>query len=192
MPPRALICLFDLRAYDERAAPALRAYAHDFNPGGVVGLLRELARSAGSGSASEDYQHWIDSIGPDAGYKPSDQTMTEICGMVIPGICLPKLPGIDPAQEIGKIGPWLAERSEWFADLMDGGEELAGGRLEFSFGSGSLVSTKEQIAQFRGELEGISPPEGPWSGLGGDFSNLRKLVEKASMVAEYALLRTDL
>ncbi len=191
MPPRTLICLFDLRAYDERAAPALRAYSHDFNPALVVELLRELAKHPSSTENGDDFQHWIDSIGPDAGYKPSEQTMAEICAMVIPGICVPKLPGLDPMQDIGKFVPWLSERSDWFADLMDGGEELAGGRLEFGFGTGRLVATREQIIQFRGEVEEIPAPEGAWAGLAKDYTNLRGLLEQASTHADYSLLKTE-
>ena len=44
MPKHTWICLFDLAAYDTKAAPALRAYAHRYDPAGVVELLREIMR----------------------------------------------------------------------------------------------------------------------------------------------------
>ena len=190
VPPRTWLCLFDLRQYDERLAPALRAYAHEFQPAKVVELLRELARRPGPEARHEDYQHWIDSVGPDAGYKPSSQTIAEICGMLVPGICLPELPGIHAMQDLDRLAPWLAPRSEWFADLMEGGEELAGGRLEFSFGTGSLVSTREQVAQFLAEIESLPPPEGDWRELAPDFENLHRLVAAAASVGSYTLLKT--
>ena len=192
LPPRTWICLFDLRQYDERCAPALRSYAHDFNPAKVVELLGELSRRpVKNPEQADDYKHWIDSIGPDAGYKPSDQTMAEICSMLVPGICLPELAGINPKQDADRLAPWLAPRSEWFADLREGGEELEGGRLEFAFGTGRLVATKEQIGQFLAELAEIPAPEGAWSELAPDFENLKKLLAKASSVADYTVLKTE-
>jgi hypothetical protein len=82
------------------------------------------------------------------------------------------------------IAPWadrLAEQSEWFADLMDGGEELAGGRLEFTLGSGSLIATRQQIRQFLGEV-----PDEP------TYGDLRKLLRAADASENYTLLKTTL
>ena len=75
--------------------------------------------------------------------------------------------------------PSLSDRSEWFADLMDGGEELAGGRLEFTVGSQSLIATRQQIRQFLGEV-----PDEP------DYRNLRLLLKAADSNENYTLLKT--
>src|SRR3954453_9441509 len=117
MEVRTYVCLFDLKAYDERLAPAMRRYVQEFDPAGVVSLLEKL---------KGDYKHWIDSIGPDKGNKPTGQTVQELCNILIPPICLPREQGINPLQDADILVPWLSDRSEWFADLMDGGEELAG------------------------------------------------------------------
>ncbi len=194
---KTYICLFDLPPYDRMVAPALRQYAREFDPRGVVellrevrGLLPELRKEAERPlPAQDDCEHWIDSIGPDAGYKPSEQTMRELCGLLIQPLCVPHGTGCNPMQEVGRFEPWLTSRSEWFADLMDGGEELAGGRLEFSFGSGALVATREQIAQFLAEVEGVPTPEGE---LRKDYENLRKLLETAAGNRNYTLLKTAL
>jgi hypothetical protein len=79
-----------------------------------------------------------------------------------------------------------------FADLMDGGEELAGGRLEFSFGSGRLVATRQQIAQFLDETRGVSVSEATGSGLLSDYRNLQKLLQAASSNQNYTVLKTGL
>ena len=181
MEVRTYVCLFDLKAYDDRVAPAMRRYVREFDPAGVVALLEKL---------EGDYKHWIDSIGPDKGFKPTERTVQELCDILIPAVCLPKEPGLRPMQEVDTLAPWLSQYSEWFADMMEGGEELAGGRLEFGFGDGRLVATKEQIAQFLEELEEIKPPTGALSVLAKDFANLRKLLERAAAVKNYTLFRT--
>ena len=139
----------------------------------------------------EDYQHWIVSLEPDAGYKPSEQTMREVADMLIPPLCIPHGLGLNPMQETDKFVPWLTDRSEWFADLENGGEELAGGRMEFTFGSGSLIATKQQIRQFLDEICGIPPPDSTWGSLSRDFDNLRRLLEKADSEPAFTLLRTS-
>ena len=194
------ICLFDLRPYDQRVAPALRAYARKYDPKPVVALLHQVVElvpvlSKEPGRillGAEDYQHWIDSLEPDAGYKPSEQTMREVADMLIPPLCVPHGLGLNPMQDTDKFVPWLTDRSDWFADLENGGEELSGGRLEFTFGTGALIATKQQIQQFVDEIRGIPPPEGEFAALAGDLDNLKKLLEKAKSEAAYTLLRTSL
>jgi len=183
---RTFICLFDLKAYDDHVAPALRRYTHDFDPASVVALLEQMDKVNPEG----DLKHWIDSIRPDKGYKPSEQTVRELSEIVIPGRCLPREPGLNPQQNADILLPWLGEQSEWFADLMDDGEELAGARLEFGFGNGRLVATREQIAQFQAEVSQIPAPEGPWEKLGADFSNLKRILARASAETSYTLLKT--
>jgi hypothetical protein len=138
----------------------------------------------------EDYEHWIVSIEPDAGNKPSEQTVRDLSGLLVQPLCVPHSTGFNPMQDLGPLDDWLSERSEWFADLMDGGEELAGGRLEFSFGSGSLVATRQQIAQFLEEVRGVAAPEPAGSELANDYKNLRKLLEAASSNENYTVLKT--
>jgi hypothetical protein len=194
------ICLFDLRPYDRQVAPALRQYVRDYDPRGVVALLKavrellpELKQDASRPLLNqEDYEHWIVSIEPDAGNKPSEQTVRDLCGLLVQPLCVPRSTGFNPMQEMGPLAPWLSERSEWFADLMDGGEELAGGRLEFSFGSGSLVATRQQISQFLAEVRGVSAPEPAESDIWKDYQNLRKLLEAASSNENCTLLKTAL
>lgn len=197
---RTYICLFDLRPYDAEVAPALREYTHTYDPKGVVSLLgkvREMLpelklETARPLLAQEDYEHWIDSIGPDAGYKPSAATVKDLCELLIQPLCIPRVKGFSPMQDIGPLSEWLAQRSAWFADLMDGGEELSGGRLEFSFGSGNLVATREQIHQFLEEVKGTPAPTGDQSGLVGEYNNLVKLLEAAAGDKNYTLLKTTL
>src|SRR5579859_6906176 len=94
---KTFICLFDLRPYDRQVAPALRRYAHDYDPGAVVALLNrvrellpELKREPSRPLlAQEDYEHWIVSIAPDAGYKPSEQTVRELCDLIVQPLCVP-------------------------------------------------------------------------------------------------------
>lgn len=176
------ICLFDLGAYDKRVAPALREYQNKFDPSAVVTQLKAIAAKPSSIS-SEDCQHWIDAIAPDAGYKPSPDTVKELAAMLIENICVPQ------KQDIGIFVPYLSEQSEWFADLMDGGEELAGGRLEFTIGSGALYATRQQIHQFLSEVTQVPPPEGK---LAVDYANLRKLLAAADANPNYTLLKTDI
>src|SRR5262249_11999313 len=98
------VCLFDLPPYDTKVARALRRYADQYDPAGVaallneaIGLLPALAREgARRPYAKEDFEHWADSIGPDAGYKPSEQTMQELCDMLIPVYCIPHGTGMNP------------------------------------------------------------------------------------------------
>jgi hypothetical protein len=197
---KTYICLFDLRTYDDPVAPALRRYAHDYDPAGAVALLQdvrrllpELLRETGRPlPGPEDCEHWIDSIGPDAGYKPSEQTVRELCLLVVEPLCVPHGTGFNPMQDIGPLEEWLASRSEWFADLMDGGEELAGGRLEFSFGSGSLVATRQQVSQFLEEVRRAAMPDGAPAALGADYGNLVKLLESANSNSHYTVLKTGL
>lgn len=188
MELRTYVCLFDLKAYDEIVAPALRQYTRDFDPAGVVAVLERLAAKDASG----DFKHWIDSIRPDKGYKPSEQTVRELCEMVIPNVCLPREPGLNPMQDADILLPWLGQHSAWFEDLMDNGEELAGARLEFGFGTGRLVATREQVLQFMDELQDLAPPEGPWATLAPDFLNLKKLLARANAERHYTLLKTGL
>ncbi|HXJ39546.1 MAG TPA: hypothetical protein VNH18_09715, partial [Bryobacteraceae bacterium] len=109
-----------------------------------------------------------------------------------PAVCLPHEAGLNPMQDADVLVPWLSERSAWFADMMDGGEELAGARLEFGFGDGRLVATREQILQFQEEIQELKPPTGSWSVIAKDFDNLRKLLERAAVVKNYTLLKTSL
>lgn len=183
---RTYICLFDLKAYDDLVAPALRLYTRQFDPGGVVSLLEKMDQAHPEG----DLKHWIDSIRPDKGYKPSEQTVRELCEIVIPGLCLPQEPGLKPQQDADVLLPWLGQFSEWFVDLMDDGEELAGARLEFGFGNGRLVATREQIAQFSEEVAEIAPPEGPWEKIAGDFANLKRILARADANHDLTLLKT--
>ncbi|MES1262496.1 MAG: hypothetical protein ABUS49_12245 [Acidobacteriota bacterium] len=197
---KTYICLFDLRPYDQSVAPALRRYTREYDPKGVVALLREVqellpqlkVETERPLPGPEDCEHWIDSIAPDAGYKPSEQTVRELSDMLVQPLCVPHGLGFDPMQEIGSFDPWFSERSEWFADLLAGGEELAGGRLEFSFGSGSLVATRQQIRNFLDELQHVGPPDGRWSGLADDYRNLQKLVASADSSEHFTLLKTTL
>jgi hypothetical protein len=192
------VCLFDLRPYDGRVAPALRLYARQYDPKAVVALLRDVIRLLPGLRqeprrillGDEDYQHWIVSLEPDAGHKPSEETMRELADMLIPPLCIPHGLGLNPMQATDMLAPWLTERSEWFADLEKGGEELAGGRLEFTFGSGSRIATRQQIGQFLDEIRGIAPPGGTPDSLSRDFDNLRKLLEKANSEPAFTLLRT--
>lgn len=186
MDVRAYICIFDLKPYDERVAPALRAYLREYRPAAVVALLRE------AGGEDGDFKHWADAIEPDAGYKPSDQTVRELCRMLLPAFCVPRGLGFNPMQDAGRFDPWLTERSEWFADLLDGGEELAGGRLEFSFGTDALIATREQIRQFLEEVQAAGEPAGAWAELVPDYRNLLKLLGCADAERRYTLLKTSL
>jgi hypothetical protein len=183
---RTYICLFDLPAYDKRVAPALRRYQTQYDPAVVVALLRDISKTL---PGQDDCQHWIDAIEPDAGHKPSDQTIHELAGMLIQNVCFPHGLGVSPMQEIERFVPYLSERSEWFADLEEDGEELAGGRLEFTFGSGSLIATREQIHQFLEEVRRVPPPPGQ---LAVDYGNLRKLLTVADTKPDYTLLKTSL
>jgi hypothetical protein len=166
----------------------MRLYTEKYDPEMVVKVLETLAAREPEG----DFKHWIDSIRPDKGYKPSPQTVQELCDMLIPGMCLAREAGLNPMQDADVLLPWLGARSAWFADLMAGGEELAGGRLAFGFGTGRLVATREQIAQFRDELEGLPVPAGDDAKLAPDFLNLRKLLERASQEKSYTLFKTSL
>jgi hypothetical protein len=62
---------------------------------------------------------------------------------------------------------------------MAGGEELAGGRLEFTLGSQSLIATRPQIRQFLDEV-----PDEP------EYRNLRTLLQAAVSNENYTLLKT--
>ena len=197
---KTYICLFDLRPYDKQVAPALRRYVRDYDPQGVVSLLEkvrellpELKREPSRPLLEqEDYEHWIVSLVPDAGNKPSEQTVRDLCGLLVQPLCVPRGTGFSPMQDLGPLTPWLSERSEWFADLMDGGEELAGGRLEFSFGSGSLVATRQQIARFLDETRRVTPPEGVDGGLMSDYQNLQKLLVAANADVNHTVLKTGI
>jgi hypothetical protein len=186
---RTYLCLFDLPPYDRKVAPALRLYKEKFDPAGVVVLMREIAtllpalrKDPGRTVPDDDEcKHWIDSLAPDAGYKPSEQTLREVADLLIESLCLPHGLGFNPKQDIEKLAPTLSLRSEWFADLMDGGEELAGGRLEFSLGSQSLIATRQQIHQFREEV-----PDEP------EYEELRSLLKAADTNENYTLLKTTL
>lgn len=175
------LCLFDLPPYDHKVAPALRRYAHQFDPSGVTALLHEAAPL--EPGREDDFKHWADSVGPDAGYKPSEQTIRDLCDMLIPVFC------VKEKLDLDRFAPWLSGRSEWFADLMQGGEELAGGRLEFSFGSGSLIATRQQIRQFLNEVRRVAdaPEE-----LRSDYEKLRRVLETADGNTRYTLLKTQL
>jgi hypothetical protein len=151
----------------------------------VVALLRDISKLLPD---QDDCQHWIDAIAPDAGNKPSPDTVHELSGMLIQNVCFPHGLGISPMQEIERFVPYLSERSDWFADLEDGGEELAGGRLEFTFGSGSLIATRQQIHQFLEEVTRVPPPEGQ---LGVDYGNLRKMLTASDANPNYTLLKTS-
>jgi hypothetical protein len=195
MAERVYICLFSLQPYDRNVAPALRTYRDRYDPAPVVRLLADISRMLPELRKdpdrevpdSDDCQHWIDAIAPDAGHKPSDDTVRELAGMLIQNLCIPHGLGFNPMQEIERFVPYLSDRSEWFADLEDGGEELAGGRLEFSFGNGSLYATRQQIRQFHEELERVPEPGG---NLAADYRNLRRLVAAADSNANYTLLKT--
>jgi len=184
---RTYICLFDLPPYDNRVAPALRLYREKYDPAAVVGLMRDIstllpALRKDTGRPvpdDDDCKHWIDSLGPDAGYKPSDQTLRELADMLIECLCLPRGLGFNPMQDLDKLVPSLSDRSEWFADLMDGGEELAGGRLEFTLGSQALIATRQQIRQFLGEVRA--------AGIKGE---LLSLLTAADSNQNYTLLKT--
>jgi hypothetical protein len=184
---RTYLCLFDLPPYDTRVAPALRLYKDKYDPSAVVSLMRDIVAILPALRTDkrarlpddDDCQHWIDSLGPDAGYKPSDQTMREVSALLIECLCVPHGLGFNPIEDLDALMPTLAEKSDWFADLMDGGEELAGGRLEFSFGTGSLIATRQQIRQFLDEV-----PDEP------EYSNLRKLLKTAGKNENYTLLKT--
>jgi hypothetical protein len=128
----------------------------------------------------DDCKHWIDSLGPDAGYKPSEQTIREVADMLIECLCLPRGLGFNPMQDLDKLVPSLSDRSEWFADLMDGGEELAGGRLEFTLGSQALIATRQQIRQFLDEARGAE--------IQGE---LLSLLTAANANPDYTLLKTS-
>lgn len=197
MPARTYICLIDLREYDQHVAPALRLYATKYDPSQVVALLREVISLIPQLKAQkgrvllglEDYEHWVDSLAPDAGHQPSAQTLREISDMLVGQLCLPRDPALNPTQELDPLVPWLSDRSEWFADLMDGGEELAGGSLEFTFGTGRLTATRQQIKQFHDEVVRAGPPAGE---LAADYLNLRHLLELAGANTSYTLLKTTL
>jgi hypothetical protein len=184
---RTYLCLFDLPPYDTRVAPALRQYRDKYDPALVVALMREIEGllpalhkdNRARLPDDDDCKHWIDSLGPDAGYKPSEQTMRELAAMLIECLCVPHGLGFNPIEDLEKLMPALAEKSEWFADLMDGGEELAGGRLEFTFGAGSLIATREQIRQFLGEV-----PDEP------EYANLLRLLRAADGNKNYTVLKT--
>ena len=184
---RTYLCLFDLPPYDTRVAPALRLYRNKYDPSGVVSLMRDIVAILPAlrkdkrerVPEDDDCQHWIDSLGPDAGYKPSEQTMREVSAMLIECLCVPHGLGFKPLEDLDALSPRLAEKSDWFADMMDGGEELAGGRLEFSFGTGSLIATRQQIYQFREEV-----PDEP------EYANLLKILQAADRNEKYTLLKT--
>jgi hypothetical protein len=186
---RTYLCLFDLPPYDTRVAPALRLYLNKYDPSGVVTLMRSIEAiipalrndKRARVPDDDDCKHWIDSLGPDAGYKPSEQTMREVAALLIECLCVPHGLGFNPIEDLEALMPALAEQSEWFADLMDGGEELAGGRLEFSFGTESLIATRQQIDQFLGEV-----PDEP------EYANLMKLLNAAKKNENYTLLKTAL
>ena len=180
MAERLYICLFDLNAYDKSVAPALRRYQDRYDPSGAVAELRDIAGKP-STLAKDDCQHWIDALAPDAGYKPSPDTVHELAAILIRNLCIPQM------QEIGSLAPYLSERSEWFSDLMDGGEELAGGRLEFTFGSGALIATRQQIRQFLNEVNGVPAPQGKRAA---DYENLKKLLKTADANPNYTILKT--
>lgn len=194
---KTYICLFDLQPYDLRVAPALRQYVQKYDPKAVVTLLQEVQKllpelkreTERPLPGAEDCEHWIVSIEPDAGYKPSEQTVRELCNLLIQPLCVPHGGGFNPMQEIGRFDPWLSDQSEWFADLLDGGEELAGGRLEFSFGSGSLIATRQQIRQFLDQVQAVAAPSGP---LENDYQNLLKLLNAADSNPRWTLLKTTL
>src|SRR3954449_6324848 len=102
------ICLFDLRPYDKQVAPALRQYVKDYDPRGVVALLRavqkllpELKKEPSRPLLNEeDYEHWIDSLGPDAGNKPSEQTVRELSSMLVQPLCVPHSTGFNSMQDL--------------------------------------------------------------------------------------------
>ncbi|MDP9170579.1 MAG: hypothetical protein M3N54_08185, partial [Acidobacteriota bacterium] len=106
---RNFICLFDLPPYDLKVAPALRRYARDADPAPVVALLREImtlipALRGDTGRIvleRQDYEHWIDSIAPDAGYKPSEQTVRELADMIVQQLCIPHGLGFKTLLDIG-------------------------------------------------------------------------------------------
>jgi len=177
---RVYICLFDLNAYDKRVAPALRKYQNQYDPSAAVAELRDIAGKP-STLAKDDSQHWIDALAPDAGYKPSPNTVHELADILIRNLCIPQM------QEIDSLAPYLSEHSEWFSDLMDGGEELAGGRLEFTYGSGALIATRQQVRQFLDEVNRVPPPDGK---LAVEYENLRKLLKTAATNPSYTLLKT--
>ena len=93
-------------------------------------------------------------------------------------------------QDADVLLPWLGEYSEAYADLMEGGEELAGPRLEFGFGNGRLVATREQISQFQEELAIVQPPSGNWGRLVADFANLKRIADRASAEKTWTLFKT--
>jgi hypothetical protein len=184
---RTYLCLFDLPPYDRRVAPALRLYRNKYDPSAIVALIREISsllpmlrKDPGRPVPDDDQcKHWADSLAPDAGYKPSEQTLRELADLLIECLCIPHGLGLNPIEDIERFVPSLSDRSEWFADLMDGGEELAGGRLEFTVGSQSLIATRQQIRQFLGEV-----PDEP------DYRNLRLLLKAADSNENYTLLKT--
>jgi hypothetical protein len=184
---RTYLCLFDLPPYDTRVAPALRLYQNKYDPSAVVTLMRDIASILPSLRKDQrsrvpdddDCKHWIDSLGPDTGYKPSEQTIREVADMLVECLCIPHGLGFNPMEDLDKLVPTLTEKSDWFADLMDGGEELAGGRLEFTFGSESLIATRQQIHQFLNEV-----PDEP------AYSNLLRLLRAADKNQNYTLLKT--
>jgi hypothetical protein len=197
---KTYICLFDLRPYDERVAPALRRYVQKYDPKAVVALLQEVQKLLPELKREterplpgvEDCEHWIVSIEPDAGYKPSEQTIRDLAGLLVQPLCVPHGGGFNPMQEIGRFDPWLSDQSGWFADLLDGGEELAGGRLEFSFGSGSLIATRQQIRQFLDEVKAVPVPRGEAGSLHKDYENLLRLLAAADANQHFTLLKTAL
>jgi len=197
---KTYVCLFDLTTYDRKVAPALRQYVRDYQPQAVVALLKEVQtllpvlkqNPDRPLPETEDCEHWVVSIEPDAGYKPSEQTVKDLCNLLVQPLCVPHDTAFNPMQELDRFSPWLSDRSEWFADLMDGGEELAGGRLEFSFGSGSLIATRAQIHQFRQEVENIQPPGEGTEGLDAEFRNLLQVLVAADSRQDYTLLKTTL
>jgi hypothetical protein len=184
---RNYICLFDLPPYDHRVAPALRIYQEKYDPTAVVVLMQDIAKILPTLRKDpgrpvpddDDCKHWIDSLGPDAGYKPSPQTMQEVADLLIECLCLPRGLGFSPMQDLDKLTPSLSDRSEWFADLMDGGEELAGGRLEFTLGTQALIATRQQIRQFLDEVR-----------TAGIHDDLLRLLTAADSNENYTLLKT--
>jgi hypothetical protein len=70
---------------------------------------------------------------------------------------------------------------------MDGGEELAGGRLEFTFGDGALIATRQQIQQFLEEVTRVEPPPGDTAAAYLDF---RKMLAAAAGNTNFTLLKT--
>ncbi len=96
----------------------------------------------------DDCKHWIDSLGPVVAERTGDAEGGGSGDQVHMSAARARVQsdGMD----------WLvpsAPISQVVADLMDDGEELAGGRLEFTLGSGPLIATRQQIRQFLEEVK---------------------------------------